>query len=82
MGTRVVDSRKQNKEKKRHASPAGIKKDRKSKHRAVAGVETPTNAKIRIPKVGKIQQGKSEKTQRKKGRDQCHSQGIQNASPK
>jgi hypothetical protein len=24
-----VDSRKQNKEKKRHASPAGIKKDRK-----------------------------------------------------
>jgi len=33
-------------------------------------------------KVGKIQQGKSEKTQRKKGRDQCHSQGIQNASPK
>ena len=29
MGTRVVDSRKQNKEKKRHASPAGIKKDRK-----------------------------------------------------
>jgi len=28
----VVDSRKQNKEKKRHASRAGIKKDRESKH--------------------------------------------------
>lgn len=41
------------------------RKIEKSKHRC-RWCGTPTNAKIRIPKVGKIQQGKSEKTQRKK----------------
>lgn len=56
---------KQNKEKKRHASPAVSRKEENAKHR-FRWCRTPTNAKIRIPSVGKIQRGISEKTQRKK----------------
>jgi len=72
-----VDSRKQNKKKKRHASPAGIKKDRtKSKNTAVAGVERRRMQRFESQVLAKSNRVRAKRPKEKKGREQCRMPGY------